>query len=96
MASTADAVANRAQQEGRKVGMIRRLGVGVACAARRFGAAERRNGRSRLRRRGVVAASAFCRPRLAFLHLPQFALRGRSAPLDIWCVPAQERVTLPP
>jgi adenylate cyclase len=27
------------------------------------------------------------------LQLPQFALRGRSAPLDIWCVPAVERVT---
>jgi class 3 adenylate cyclase len=27
------------------------------------------------------------------LHLPQFALRGRSALLDIWCVPALERVT---
>jgi hypothetical protein len=26
------------------------------------------------------------------LHLPQFALRGRTAPLDIWCVPALERV----
>jgi adenylate cyclase len=26
------------------------------------------------------------------LQLPQFALRGRSAPLDIWCVPAIERV----
>jgi adenylate cyclase len=26
------------------------------------------------------------------LQLPQFALRGRSAPLDIWCVPALERV----
>ena len=26
------------------------------------------------------------------LQLPQFALRGRSAPLDIWCVPATERV----
>ena len=26
------------------------------------------------------------------LQLPQFALRGRSAPLDIWCVPAQERL----
>jgi adenylate cyclase len=25
------------------------------------------------------------------LQLPQFALRGRSAPLDIWCVPAPER-----
>jgi adenylate cyclase len=28
------------------------------------------------------------------LQLPQFALRGRSAPLDIWCVPAMERVSL--
>lgn len=26
------------------------------------------------------------------LHLPQFALRGRIAPLDIWCVPAVERL----
>lgn len=26
------------------------------------------------------------------LHLPQFALRGRTAPLDIWCVPATARV----
>jgi len=31
---------------------------------------------------------------IAVLHLPQFELRGRSAPLDIWCVPATERVTL--
>jgi class 3 adenylate cyclase len=28
---------------------------------------------------------------VAFLHLPQFELRGRTAPLDIWCVPAPER-----
>lgn len=28
------------------------------------------------------------------LHLPQFALRGRTAPLDIWCVPAMERIAL--
>ena len=27
-----------------------------------------------------------------FLQLPQFELRGRSAPLDIWCVPAAERL----
>jgi adenylate cyclase len=27
-----------------------------------------------------------------FLHLPQFELRGRSAPLDIWCVPATDRL----
>ena len=26
------------------------------------------------------------------LQLPQFALRGRTAPLDIWCVPAMERL----
>ena len=30
----------------------------------------------------------------AILQLPQFALRGRSEPLDIWCIPAQERVAL--
>lgn len=29
-----------------------------------------------------------------FLQLPQFALRGRGALLDIWCVPAKERVLL--
>jgi adenylate cyclase len=29
---------------------------------------------------------------IPFLHLPQFELRGRSAPLDIWCVPATERL----
>ncbi|MDP9014486.1 MAG: adenylate/guanylate cyclase domain-containing protein [Pseudomonadota bacterium] len=28
------------------------------------------------------------------LHLPQFALRGRAAPLDIWCVPAMERAAI--
>jgi class 3 adenylate cyclase len=28
------------------------------------------------------------------LQLPQFALRGRSAPLDIWCIPAIERVAV--
>jgi hypothetical protein len=30
---------------------------------------------------------------VAILQLPQFELRGRSEPLDIWCVPAAERVT---
>ena len=30
---------------------------------------------------------------IAILHLPQFELRGRTEPLDIWCVPAPERVT---
>lgn len=27
-----------------------------------------------------------------FVRLPQFELRGRSAPLDIWCIPATERL----
>jgi len=26
--------------------------------------------------------------------LPQFELRGRSGPIDIWCVPAAERLAL--
>jgi adenylate cyclase len=29
-----------------------------------------------------------------FLQLPQFELRGRRGPIDIWCVPATERLTL--
>jgi adenylate cyclase len=31
---------------------------------------------------------------IPILHLPQYSLRGRSAPLDIWCVPATERATV--
>jgi adenylate cyclase len=30
----------------------------------------------------------------AILQLPQFELRGRSEPLDIWCIPASERFAL--
>lgn len=30
----------------------------------------------------------------AFLQLPQFELRGRRGPIDIWCIPASERLTL--
>ena len=30
----------------------------------------------------------------SFLQLPQFELRGRRGPIDIWCVPAAERVAL--
>jgi len=30
----------------------------------------------------------------AILQLPQFELRGRSEPLDIWCIPAPERVAV--
>jgi class 3 adenylate cyclase len=29
-----------------------------------------------------------------FLQLPQFELRGRRGPIDIWCVPAMERLAL--
>ncbi len=29
-----------------------------------------------------------------FLQLPQFELRGRRVPIDIWCVPAAERLAL--
>ena len=29
-----------------------------------------------------------------FLQLPQFELRGRRSPIDIWCIPAIERVLL--
>ena len=30
----------------------------------------------------------------SFLQLPQFELRGRRGPIDIWCVPAPERQAL--
>jgi len=32
---------------------------------------------------------------LAFLQLPRYELRGRRAPLDIWCIPARERLEVP-
>jgi adenylate cyclase len=31
---------------------------------------------------------------LPYLQLPQFELRGRREPIDIWCVPARERLAL--
>ncbi len=31
---------------------------------------------------------------MPFLQLPQFELRGRRSPIDIWCVPAPERLAL--
>jgi adenylate cyclase len=31
---------------------------------------------------------------MPFLQLPQFELRGRRGPIDIWCVPAPERLAL--
>ncbi len=30
----------------------------------------------------------------SYLQLPQFELRGRREPIDIWCIPAQERLVL--
>ena len=30
----------------------------------------------------------------SFLQLPQFELRGRRGPIDIWCVPAPQRLAL--
>lgn len=45
-----------------------------------------------------VAAAIESEPATApvadFLHLPELALRGRSRPLDIWCVPARERTAV--
>jgi adenylate cyclase len=31
---------------------------------------------------------------IPYLQLPQFELRGRRGPIDIWCVPAPERLAL--
>jgi adenylate cyclase len=31
---------------------------------------------------------------IPFIQLPQFELRGRTRPLDIWCMPAEERLAL--
>jgi class 3 adenylate cyclase len=40
------------------------------------------------------AASKPDRSQVPFLQLPQFELRGRSELMDIWCVPAAERVAV--
>jgi adenylate cyclase len=40
---------------------------------------------------GVTSAAAGEAP---FLQLPQFELRGRRGPIDIWCVPAASRLAL--
>jgi class 3 adenylate cyclase len=39
----------------------------------------------------VPAAAVGGKP---FLQLPQFELRGRRGPIDIWCVPAPERLAV--
>jgi adenylate cyclase len=45
-----------------------------------------------LENNGAAAGSAL--GMTPFLQLPQFALRGRRGPIDIWCVPAAERLAL--
>jgi len=50
----------------------------------------------------VVAAALDSRPQIAgeapeprhCIHLPQFALRGRTRPLDIWCLPVEQRLAI--
>jgi len=41
-----------------------------------------------------VSADAHGAGSNSFLQLPQFELRGRRGPIDIWCVPAPERLAL--
>jgi adenylate cyclase len=40
------------------------------------------------------AATSYAVGEMPFLQLPQFELRGRRGPIDIWCVPAPERLAL--
>jgi adenylate cyclase len=42
----------------------------------------------------TMAASSAPVGVMPFLQLPQFELRGRRGPIDIWCVPAPERLAL--
>jgi len=42
----------------------------------------------------VADASGTSAGSLPFLQLPPFELRGRNAPVDVWCVPAPERLSL--
>jgi adenylate cyclase len=41
----------------------------------------------------ATAASQGLAPQ-PMIRLPQFALRGRTRPLDIWCMPAEERIAV--
>jgi len=43
---------------------------------------------------GTAATAGAAAGSTPFLQLPQFELRGRRRPIDIWCVPAAERLTL--
>src|SRR5689334_20777639 len=88
-ALTPDAVANRPQQERRKMRMIRRLAVGFTGTSRRLGTADRRDGAGSLRWRSAVVASAtfglsrlalFRGPRLAFFCVPRLMFAARLAP----------------
>jgi len=42
----------------------------------------------------ISAKTAGSAPSTSFLQLPQFELRGRRGAIDIWCVPAPERLAL--
>lgn len=42
---------------------------------------------------GDMASSTEAGASVPFLQLPQFELRGRREPIDIWCVPAVERLS---
>jgi adenylate cyclase len=42
----------------------------------------------------ATADSSIAQGTAPFLQLPQFELRGRRGPIDIWCVPAPERLAL--
>jgi adenylate cyclase len=43
---------------------------------------------------GNIAGTSTAMGSIPFLQLPQFELRGRRGPIDIWCVPAVERLAL--
>lgn len=44
--------------------------------------------------RDSVASPGIAVGEIPFLQLPQFELRGRRGPIDIWCVPAPQRLAL--
>jgi class 3 adenylate cyclase len=43
---------------------------------------------------GTAATAGAAVGSTPFLQLPQFELRGRRRPIDIWCVPAAQRLAL--
>ncbi|MGC1520761.1 MAG: adenylate/guanylate cyclase domain-containing protein [Steroidobacteraceae bacterium] len=52
------------------------------------------NGVEAARDAGASRAAVPAAGAAPFLQLPQFELRGRRCPIDIWCVPAPERLAL--